>query len=84
MTALIANGEFAVEPSLLARSTMPEFAPLDIPEFTALRIVRKGMKMVTHGGLGTARKYNLSSDFYLVRQPRDWYGSGKAHNQGTT
>ena len=41
---------------------MPEFAPLDIPE-SALRIVRKGMKMVTHGGLGTARKYNLSSDF---------------------
>jgi penicillin-binding protein 2 len=62
MTARIANGEFAVEPSLLARSTMPEFAPLDIPE-SALRIVRKGMKMVTHGGLGTARKYNLSSDF---------------------
>ena len=62
MTARIANGEFAVEPSLLARSTMPEFASLDIPE-SALRIVRKGMKMVTHGGLGTARKYNLSSDF---------------------
>ena len=62
MTARIANGEFAVEPSLLARRTMPEFAPLDIPE-SALRIVRKGMKMVTHGGLGTARKYNLSSDF---------------------
>ena len=62
MTARIANGEFAVEPSLLARSTMPEFAPLDIPK-SALLIVRKGMKMVTHGGLGTARKYNLSSDF---------------------
>ncbi len=62
MTARIANGEFAVEPRLLARSTMPEFAPLDIP-VSALRIVRKGMKMVTHGGLGTARKYNLSSNF---------------------
>ncbi len=62
MTARIANGEFAVEPRLLAHSTMPEFAPLDIPE-SALRIVRKGMKMVTHGGLGTARKYNLSPDF---------------------
>ncbi len=62
MTARIANGEFAVEPSLMARSTIPEFAPLDIPE-SALRIVRKGMKMVTHSGLGTARKYNLSSDF---------------------
>ena len=62
MTARIANGEFAVEPRLLARSTTPEFAPLDIP-LSALRIVRKGMKMVTHGGLGTARKYNLSSNF---------------------
>ena len=62
MTARIANGEFAVEPSLLARSAMPKFAPLDISE-SALRTVRKGMKMVTHGGLGTARKYNLSSDF---------------------
>ena len=62
MTARIANGEFAVEPSLLARGAMPKFAPLDISE-SALRTVRKGMKMVTHGGLGTARKYNLSSDF---------------------
>ena len=62
MTARIANGQFAVEPSLLARSKTPEFAPLDIPE-SALRIVRRGMKMVTHSGRGTARNYNLGAEF---------------------
>ena len=62
MTARIANGKFAVEPSLLARSTTPKFALLDIPE-PAIRVVRRGMKMVTHGGLGTARKYNLGLNF---------------------
>jgi len=62
MTARIANGKFAVEPSLLARNGPVEFAPLDIPE-GPLRIVRKGMFEVMHGSRGTARKYNLGQEF---------------------
>jgi len=62
MTARIANGKQAVEPSLVAREGLPEFAPLDIAE-PVLRIVRKGMKQVTHGPLGTARNYNLAAEF---------------------
>ena len=62
MTARIANGKYAVEPSLVARSGPVEFAPLDIPE-GPLRIVRKGMFEVMHGSLGTARKYNLGQEF---------------------
>jgi penicillin-binding protein 2 len=62
MTARIANGKFAVEPSLLARNGPVEFAPLDIPE-GPLRIVRKGMFEVMHGSRGTARNYNLGQEF---------------------
>lgn len=62
MTARIANGKFAVEPSLMAQDRPPEFAPLNIPE-SVLRLVRKGMLEVMQGSLGTARKYNLDQKF---------------------
>lgn len=62
MTARIANGKFAVEPSLLVRDAVPQFAPLDIPE-AVLRIVRKGMVQVMDGTRGTARKHNIGAEF---------------------
>ena len=60
MTARLASGTKAVTPSLRAVETEPEFEPLDISP-AALRIVRKGMFEVMHGGLGTARAHNLPS-----------------------
>ncbi len=62
MTARLANGEQAVTPSLQALDEPPEFGPLNISG-AALRIVRKGMFEVMHGGLGTARNYNLPSSY---------------------
>lgn len=60
MTARLASGTKAVTPSLRAVEGAPEFAPLNISP-AALRIVRRGMFEVTHGGLGTARAHNLPS-----------------------
>lgn len=62
MTARLASGTKAVTPSLRAVETEPDFKPLDISP-AALRIVRKGMFEVMHGGLGTARAHNLPSRF---------------------
>ncbi len=63
MTARIANGKKAVSPHLLSSSVgiEAEFPPLNIsPE--ALRIIRRGMREVMYGPLGTARKHQLGSD----------------------
>ena len=60
MTARLANGGKAVMPSLRSVDGEVEFDDLDISP-AALRIVRKGMFDVTHGGLGTARAHNLPS-----------------------
>lgn len=58
MTARIANGAEAVTPTLRTVDGPVSFPPLNISK-SALRIVKKGMHAVTHGGLGTARNYNL-------------------------
>jgi penicillin-binding protein 2 len=64
MTARIANGKFAVNPSLVMHdpNNPPVFEPLDIPE-SALAIIRKGMFAVTGGPMGTARNYALSQKY---------------------
>ena len=64
MTARIANGKYAVNPSLVMHdpNTPPVFEPLNIPE-SALAIIRKGMLAVTDGPLGTARNYALSKTY---------------------
>ena len=58
MTARLANGGKAVKPSIRSVEGAVEFDDMDISP-AALRIVRKGMFEVTHGGLGTARAHNL-------------------------
>ena len=58
MTARLANGKRAVAPSLRAVEGEMMFPELGISE-AALRVIRKGMFEVMHGGLGTARKHNL-------------------------
>jgi len=60
MTARLANGGRKVMPSLRRVEGEQRFEELDISP-AALRIVRKGMFDVMHGGLGTARAHNLSS-----------------------
>jgi penicillin-binding protein 2 len=64
MTARLANGKYAVNPSLVMHDpdNPPVFEPLDIPE-SALAIIRKGMLAVTGGPLGTARNYALSKKY---------------------
>ena len=62
MIARLANGAFAVRPSLQVLRDQPEFEPLGISP-AVMRIIRKGMLQVTHGSLGTARNYNLPSRF---------------------
>lgn len=64
MTARLANGKYAVNPSLVMHDpdNPPVFEPLDILE-SALAIIRKGMLAVTGGPLGTARNYALSKKY---------------------
>ena len=62
MIARLANGAFAVRPSLQILRDLPEFEPLGISP-AVMRIIRKGMFQVTHGSLGTARNHNLPPRF---------------------
>ncbi len=58
MTARIANGKYAVTPRLQLDDKPVEFAPLEIsPEI--IHVLREGMRAVTNGRLGTARKYDI-------------------------
>ena len=59
MTARLANGKSALEPRLFkTNDTIPEFNPLDISP-SIIRSLQKGMRSVTNGTLGTARRYDL-------------------------
>ena len=59
MTARLANGKEAVEPRLFkADNTPPQFPPLDVSP-SIIRALQKGMRSVTNGTLGTARRYDL-------------------------
>ena len=62
MTARIANRKYAVRPSLQAvkgRRDSIIFPPLDIaPEI--IDVLHRGMRAVTNGSLGTARRYDLA------------------------
>ena len=64
MTARLANGKYAVNPSLVMHDpdNMPVFEPLNISE-SVLSVIRKGMLAVTGGSLGTARNYALSKQY---------------------
>ena len=61
MAARIANGKYAVTPrlqALAAENARPKFQPLDIaPEI--IDLLHRGMRAVTNGSRGTARKYDL-------------------------
>lgn len=58
MTARIANGKYAVTPRLQPDDKPVEFAPLEISP-AIIRVLREGMRAVTNGRLGTARKYDI-------------------------
>ena len=58
MTARIANGQAAVTPTLFPSESELEPEPLNISS-KALAIVRKGMRSVMNGPLGTARNHDL-------------------------
>ena len=58
MTARIANGKYAVTPRLQLDDKPVEFAPLEISP-AIIRVLREGMRAVTNGRLGTARKYDI-------------------------
>ena len=64
MTARIANRKYAVSPRLEAVSgsaEIPEFPPLKIaPEI--IDVLHRGMRAVTAGPLGTARKYDIDDE----------------------
>ena len=64
MTARIANRKYAVTPRLQAlgaRQDSLSFPPLDIaPEI--IDVLHRGMRAVTNGSRGTARKYDLSQE----------------------
>ena len=64
MTARIANRKYAVSPRLEAMSgsaEIPEFPPLKIaPEI--IDVLHRGMRAVTAGPLGTARKYDIDDE----------------------
>ena len=64
MTARIANRKYAVTPSLQALAEGQDslsFPPLDIaPEI--IDVLHRGMRAVTNGSRGTARKYDLSQE----------------------
>jgi penicillin-binding protein 2 len=59
MTARIANGKYAVTPRLQADNKPVEFAPLEISP-AIIRVLRKGMRAVTNGPRGTARKHDVN------------------------
>ena len=59
MTARLANGKEAVEPRILkTEGETPKFAPLDVSP-SIIRELQRGMRSVTNGSLGTARRYDL-------------------------
>lgn len=58
MTARLAHGEARITPKLMEDNTAPAFAPLDINSY-AMSVIRKGMRQVMNGSLGTARKHDL-------------------------
>ena len=63
MAARIANQKYAVSPTLKAvvgAHDQPSFPPLDIsPDI--IDVLHRGMRAVTAGPMGTARKYDISS-----------------------
>jgi len=64
MTARLANGKKAVEPTVMeAQGEVPEFADLNINPY-ALKIIQRSMRRVMNGKLGTARNYDLSDEGY--------------------
>ena len=59
MTARIANGRYAVEPRLYkGQSEGYDFAPLNINS-SILSVLKRGMRQVMNGPLGTARYHDL-------------------------
>ena len=60
MVARIANGEFAVEPSLIIQKNKKNFKDLDIND-EHLKFIRKAMEEVVIGKKGTAKKYKIGS-----------------------
>ena len=60
MVARIANGKFAVEPSLLIQKNPREFKDLNI-NHDHLNFIRKAMEEVVIGKKGTARKYKIGN-----------------------
>ena len=59
MTARIANGEARINPTLFSGQASAEPEPLDISP-RALSVIRKGMRQVMDGPLGTARNHDLN------------------------
>ena len=58
MVARIANGKFAIEPSLIIQKNKKKFKNLDINN-NHLKFIRKSMEEVITGKKGTARKYKI-------------------------
>jgi penicillin-binding protein 2 len=61
MTARIANGKYAVTPRLQSDDKPVEFAPLEISP-AIIRVLQKGMRAVTSGSRGTARRHDIKGD----------------------
>ena len=60
MVATIANGKFAVEPSLIIQKKSKKFKKLEINS-THLNFIRKSMEEVITGKKGTARNYKIGA-----------------------
>ena len=60
MVARIANGNFAVEPSLIIQKKLKKFKNLEINS-THLNFIRKSMEEVITGKKGTARNYKIGA-----------------------
>ena len=60
MVARIANGKFAVEPSLIIQKKIKKFKNLEINS-THLNFIRKSMEEVITGKKGTARNYKIGA-----------------------
>jgi len=58
MVARIANGKFAIEPSLIIQKKFKKFKKLEINS-THLKFIRKSMEEVITGNKGTARNYKI-------------------------
>jgi len=65
MTARLANGKAVVPTVMENQDATPEFADLDINPY-ALKIIRRGMRQVMNGSLGTARNHDLSEEGYKL------------------